>query len=210
MTMEHGAPVEATAWLPGGSLLATAGGTEMKCAAACSQDMLCTCIMQHLYWHSCPYALGIPYMLPSGPKPLAVAIFLSGEARRVPVFATSAFKLCLIHCTFGAATTQFFPLVQILMGTITRVECSVSLCSVRRIWNVLAGGQLLARLANHQKTVTSLCTASSAGPAATSAPRLLSGSLDGHVKVLPFLLRPAVPSLLIFLSLTVAASSLVV
>ena len=75
MTMEHGAPVEATAWLPGGSLLATAGGTEMKCAAACSQDMLCTCIMQHLYWHSCPYALGIPYMLPSGPKPLAVAIF---------------------------------------------------------------------------------------------------------------------------------------
>ena len=79
------------------------------------------------------------------------------------------------------------------MGTITRVECSVSLCSVRRIWNVLAGGQLLARLANHQKTVTSLCTASSAGPAATSAPRLLSGSLDGHVKVLPFLLRLQYP-----------------
>lgn len=48
---------------------------------------------------------------------------------------------------------------------------------------MLAGGQLLARLANHQKTVTSLCTANSAGPAATSAPRLLSGSLDGHVKV---------------------------
>ena len=60
-------------------------------------------------------------------------------------------------------------------------------CSCR-IWNVLAGGRLLARLANHQKTVTSLCTASSAGPAATSAPRLLSGSLDGHVKVrLPLL-----------------------
>ena len=52
-----------------------------------------------------------------------------------------------------------------------------------RIWNLLAGGQLLARMANHQKTVTSLCTANSAGPAATSAPRLLSGSLDGHVKV---------------------------
>lgn len=48
----------------------------------------------------------------------------------------------------------------------------------------------MARLANHQKTVTSLCTASSAGPAATSAPRLLSGSLDGHVKVWPWLLIP--------------------
>ncbi|CAK0783260.1 hypothetical protein CVIRNUC_006459 [Coccomyxa viridis] len=81
MTLEHGAPVEATAFLPGGSLLATAGGTEI------------------------------------------------------------------------------------------------------RIWNLLAGGQLLARMANHQKTVTSLCSANSAGPAATSAPRLLSGSLDGHVKV---------------------------
>ena len=48
----------------------------------------------------------------------------------------------------------------------------------------------MARLANHQKTVTSLCTANSAGPAATSAPRLLSGSLDGHVKVWPWLLIP--------------------
>ena len=33
MTVEHGAPVEATAWLPGGSLLATAGGTEIRCNA---------------------------------------------------------------------------------------------------------------------------------------------------------------------------------
>ena len=31
MTLEHGAPVEATAFLPGGSLLATAGGTEIRC-----------------------------------------------------------------------------------------------------------------------------------------------------------------------------------
>ena len=55
--------------------------------------------------------------------------------------------------------------------------------NVCRIWDMLSGGQLLGCLANHQKTVTSLCTANSAGPAATSAPRLLSGSLDGHVKV---------------------------
>ncbi len=48
---------------------------------------------------------------------------------------------------------------------------------------MLAGGRLLARLANHQKTVTSLAVAQSAGPAAVSAPRLISGSLDAHVKV---------------------------
>lgn len=48
---------------------------------------------------------------------------------------------------------------------------------------MLAGGRLLARLANHQKTVTSLAVAPSAGPVATASPRLLSGSLDAHVKV---------------------------
>ena len=53
----------------------------------------------------------------------------------------------------------------------------------RRVWSLLAGGQLLARLANHQKTVTSLCVAPHAGPHSTVGPRLLSGSLDGHVKV---------------------------
>ena len=53
MTMEHGAPVEATAWLPGGSLLATAGGTEIKCAAACSEDLPYICILQHQPWHPC-------------------------------------------------------------------------------------------------------------------------------------------------------------
>jgi WD40 repeat protein len=29
-TMEHGAPVEAVLWLPGGSLVATAGGNVLK------------------------------------------------------------------------------------------------------------------------------------------------------------------------------------
>lgn len=32
MTLDHGAPVEATLFLPGGSLLATAGGTEIRCS----------------------------------------------------------------------------------------------------------------------------------------------------------------------------------
>ena len=31
MTLDHGSPVEATAFLPGGALLATAGGTEIRC-----------------------------------------------------------------------------------------------------------------------------------------------------------------------------------
>ncbi|CAG9465283.1 unnamed protein product [Pedinophyceae sp. YPF-701] len=51
------------------------------------------------------------------------------------------------------------------------------------LWDVLGGGRLLKRLANHQKTVSSLCLVPGAGPDSNTGPRLLSGSLDGHVKV---------------------------
>ena len=53
------------------------------------------------------------------------------------------------------------------------------------VWDVLSGGRLLAHLSNHQKTVTSLVVSPMAGPAQQAAPRLLTGSLDGHVKVCP-------------------------
>ncbi|GBF88130.1 hypothetical protein Rsub_00842 [Raphidocelis subcapitata] len=51
------------------------------------------------------------------------------------------------------------------------------------IWDVLGGGRLLKRLANFQKTVTCVALSPLAGPEASAAPRLLAGSLDGHVKV---------------------------
>lgn len=45
-----------------------------------------------------------------------------------------------------------------------------------KVWDLLKGGQLLVSLRNHHKTVTSLCLSS-------SGQRLLSGSLDRHVKI---------------------------
>ncbi|XP_063819939.1 U3 small nucleolar RNA-associated protein 15 homolog [Pseudophryne corroboree] len=45
-----------------------------------------------------------------------------------------------------------------------------------KVWDLLKGGQLLVSLKNHHKTVTSLCLSS-------SGQRLLSGSLDRHVKI---------------------------
>lgn len=52
------------------------------------------------------------------------------------------------------------------------------------VWDLLGGGRLLHKLTHHQKTVTCLCMSPTAGPAAAvAAPRLLTGSLDGHVKV---------------------------
>ncbi|XP_009704424.1 PREDICTED: U3 small nucleolar RNA-associated protein 15 homolog [Cariama cristata] len=45
-----------------------------------------------------------------------------------------------------------------------------------KVWDVLKGGQLLVSLKNHHKTVTCLCLSS-------SGQRLLSGSLDRHVKI---------------------------
>ncbi len=54
-----------------------------------------------------------------------------------------------------------------------------SLC----VWDMLAGGRLLQRLSQHQKTVTCVALSPLAGPDSAAAPRMLSGSLDGHVKV---------------------------
>ena len=55
------------------------------------------------------------------------------------------------------------------------------------IWDVLGGGagsgRLVKRLANFQKTVTCVALSPRAGPACAAAPRMLAGSLDGHVKV---------------------------
>ncbi|XP_068104481.1 U3 small nucleolar RNA-associated protein 15 homolog [Hyperolius riggenbachi] len=45
-----------------------------------------------------------------------------------------------------------------------------------KVWDLLKGGQLLVSLRNHHKTVTALCLSS-------SGQRLLSGSLDRHVKI---------------------------
>ncbi|XP_019387806.1 PREDICTED: U3 small nucleolar RNA-associated protein 15 homolog [Crocodylus porosus] len=45
-----------------------------------------------------------------------------------------------------------------------------------KVWDILKGGHLLVSLKNHHKTVTCLCLSS-------SGQRLLSGSLDRHVKI---------------------------
>ena len=66
------------------------------------------------------------------------------------------------------------------------------------VWDVLGGGKLLKRLRCHQKTIMSCHVAADGGPPPSfdnfvsvqrgsvgraTAPRLLTGSLDGHVKV---------------------------
>lgn len=52
-----------------------------------------------------------------------------------------------------------------------------------RVWDLLAGGREIACLANHQKTVTSLAVSGYTGPTSSAGPRLLTGSLDSHLKV---------------------------
>lgn len=54
-----------------------------------------------------------------------------------------------------------------------------SLC----VWDLLGGGRLLKRLGNFQKTVSCVVASPLAGPGSAAAPRLLAGSLDGHVKI---------------------------
>ncbi|KAL1117538.1 hypothetical protein AAG570_003854 [Ranatra chinensis] len=45
-----------------------------------------------------------------------------------------------------------------------------------RVWDALAGGRLIARVSQHHKSITSICLASNGS-------RLLSASLDRHVKI---------------------------
>ncbi|KXZ44237.1 hypothetical protein GPECTOR_70g467 [Gonium pectorale] len=51
------------------------------------------------------------------------------------------------------------------------------------VWDLVSGGRLLKRLTNFQKTVTCVLLSPFAGPDSTAAPRMLAGSLDGHVKI---------------------------
>ncbi|KAG2433548.1 hypothetical protein HYH02_012665 [Chlamydomonas schloesseri] len=53
------------------------------------------------------------------------------------------------------------------------------------VWDLLGGGggRLLKRLDNFQKTVTCVRLSPLAGPDSAAAPRMLAGSLDGHVKI---------------------------
>jgi U3 small nucleolar RNA-associated protein 15 len=74
----------------------------------------------------------------------------------------------------------FFP-----SGSLLVTAGGTKLC----IWDLYSGGRLLKTLTNHQKTVTSVLVSSSSygsgggESSPSSSPRLLSGSLDGHVKV---------------------------
>ncbi|KAL6772037.1 hypothetical protein ACKKBG_A28725 [Auxenochlorella protothecoides x Auxenochlorella symbiontica] len=52
-----------------------------------------------------------------------------------------------------------------------------------RVWDLFGGGRELACLSNHQKTVTCVTVSPNAGPDSSAAPRLLTGALDGHLKV---------------------------
>ena len=45
-----------------------------------------------------------------------------------------------------------------------------------KVWDILGGGRLVRSWSNHQKTITSLCLDG-------TSKRLLSGGLDGHVKI---------------------------
>eukprot|EP00887_Chlorella_sp_A99_P001615 scaffold8.g1615.t1 len=51
------------------------------------------------------------------------------------------------------------------------------------VWDLYAGGRLLHKVASHQKTITSVVVSPYAGPESSAAPRLLSASLDGLLKV---------------------------
>ncbi|DBA71319.1 hypothetical protein WJX79_008210 [Trebouxia sp. C0005] len=83
---------------------------------------------------------------------------------------------CVMNLDHGAPIedVKFFP-----AGGLAVTAGGTSLC----VWDMLASGRLLQCLSQHQKTVTCVALSPLAGPDSAAAPRMLSGSLDGHVKV---------------------------
>ncbi|KAL3158240.1 hypothetical protein ABBQ38_010492 [Trebouxia sp. C0009 RCD-2024] len=83
---------------------------------------------------------------------------------------------CTMNLDHGAPIedVKFFP-----SGGLAVTAGGTSLC----VWDIMAGGRLLQRLSQHQKTVTCVVLSPLAGPDSAAAPCMLSGSLDGHVKV---------------------------
>jgi U3 small nucleolar RNA-associated protein 15 len=51
------------------------------------------------------------------------------------------------------------------------------------VWDLVGGGRTISRLTNHQKTVTSVQSVAVADASGLVSNRLVTGALDGHVKV---------------------------
>jgi hypothetical protein len=76
-----------------------------------------------------------------------------------------------------AHTQRLQPSLSISQSTSVHPAVFLPLCYL------CSGGKLLRRLSNFQKTVTCVKLSPFAGPDSAAAPRMLAGSLDGHVKI---------------------------
>jgi len=114
------------------------------------------------------------YVRAAAVSPASEATWLSGGYDHTVKLWDVRAGEAVMEFTHGAPVEDvaFFP-----SGSIAVTAGGNQLC----VWDLL-GGKLLRRLSNHQKTVTSVLVSPMTG-AHGGAPRLLSGSLDGHVKV---------------------------
>ncbi len=94
-------------------------------------------------------------------------------------FQKTSARLLRMHVRLSTAPRCSLLELHGLAGGLAVTAGGTSLC----VWDMLAGGRLLQRLSQHQKTVTCVALSPLAGPDSAAAPRMLSGSLDGHVKV---------------------------
>lgn len=99
-----------------------------------------------------------------------------GYDHTVKLWDVRAGPQCSMSLDHGAPVEDvaFFPSGGLLVSA-----GGTSLC----VWDLISGGKLLRRLSNFQKTVSCVRMSPLAGPDSAAAPRMLAGSLDGHVKV---------------------------
>ncbi len=114
---------------------------------------------------------------------LAVTFVCAGHESCVQTalftFSNTSARLSHMHAMLSTASRCSLLELHGLAGGLAVTAGGTSLC----VWDMLASGRLLQRLSQHQKTVTCVALSPLAGPDSAAAPRMLSGSLDGHVKV---------------------------
>ncbi|PSN49805.1 U3 small nucleolar RNA-associated protein 15 [Blattella germanica] len=109
------------------------------------------------------------YVRAGAVSPVSTDIILSGGYDNVVRMYDTRINASVFNVDHGA------PIESLLFLPTGGVFISAGGTEVR-VWDAFAGGRLLAKLCQHHKTVTCLCLGSENN-------RLLSGSLDRHVKI---------------------------
>eukprot|EP00126_Sphaerothecum_destruens_P003838 Sdes_comp17629_c0_seq1m6896 len=153
----HSAPVHVTRFVDKERIFSASDDKTVRCWDVAQEEEVCRFLGHEDY-------IRTGAVHPNNPN-----LFFTGSYDNTVKLWDSRTETCVLTCDHHAPVES---LVVFAGGTLA---VSAGGCDIK-VWDLLQGGKLLKKISNHQKTITSLCLDSNQS-------RLLSGSLDHHVKV---------------------------